>query len=187
MSYDGTTKIGDELAKLYKFSPNSDVKIAKVMKEARAALNLGNGKRLTPEQNMAIWHYHHNKVNGVNIPTEAQGDIVEYVEYVNNPMDKPPSDVIIPTKPLKPFTKATEGAFKLINFSVKLGTKRTVISLEQYIVDALKDRFALMDNSAVRQWIEAAMVDSFEGNEPIMRQVRFTIFQALVGRLKNEQ
>lgn len=184
MSYDGTTKVGDELAKLYRFSPNSDAKIAKVMKEARAALSIGKAKRLTPEQNMAIWRYHHNKVNGVNISTEAQGDIVE---YGNNPIGKPPSAVIIPTKPLKPFTKATEGTFKLINFSVKLGTKRTVISLEQYIVDALKDRFALADNSAVRQWIESALVDSFDDNAPIMRQVRFAIFQALIGGLKNGQ
>lgn len=151
MSYDGTTKVGDELAKLYNFSPTDSKSVAKVMKEARAALNIGNAKRLPLEDRMAIWQYHYNKVNGGNNPT----------------------------KPLKTFTKATEGYFKLINFSVKLGGNRTVINLEQYIVDALKKRFALADNSAVRQWIESAMMDNFDANAPIMRQVRFAIFNEL--------
>lgn len=114
--------------------------------------------------------------------------------HVNNPIDESSSDVIIPaTKddsniatndngsniPTRT-TKATDGAFKLINFSVKLGGKRTVISLEQYIVDALKGRFALADNSKVRQWVEQAMAAVFDANAPIMWQIRFAIFRALI-------
>ena len=69
--------------------------------------------------------------------------------------------------------------YRLIRFRVKLGSVCTVIALEQYIVDALKKRFALADNSSVRQWIHTSLANNFDANAPIMRQVRFAIFKAL--------
>ena len=168
MNYDGTTKVSNALATLYGYSPKSTAKAADIMTEARGSLGIGNARRLSTEQNMAIWNYHFDKLNGVNNPTDGNDSNIPTEAATDSDRNNPTT------------TKATEGAFRLINFSVKLGGKRTVISLEQYIVDALKGRFTLADNSQVRRWIELSMVDSFDAGAPIMRQVRFAIFQALI-------
>jgi hypothetical protein len=76
-------------------------------------------------------------------------------------------------------TEVDAPQYRLIKFRVRLGTVCTVISLEQYIVDALKDRFNLSDNTAVRRWIGTSLANNFDANAPIMRQVRFAIFKAL--------
>ena len=92
MHYDGTTKIGDAVAELYGLTRTNVKKLTPLMTEARAALNLGNGKRLTTEQKKAIYQYHCDKLNKTT-PTYTQTDVVDYVENVSQSVNATVEDV----------------------------------------------------------------------------------------------
>ncbi len=162
--YDTSESITDQLAKLYNCSPKSSAKLANLMNEARRALKLGKSKRLTDKQRMYIWRYHAKKV-GVIIPKPSNS------LNVNIP-------IVEPVK--KPSVKAVDGIYKLINFGLKVGDKRTVISLERYIADKLSERFGLGSNSDIRKWIQTNAANDIDLNQPLMRQIRHNIIEHLV-------
>lgn len=164
LSYEPGVKITDQLAILYNCSPKSVAKLANLMSESRRALKLGNGKRLTDKQCRSIWRYHAKKV-GVIIPKPSNS------LSVNIPIAEPVK---------KPSVKAVDGIYKLINFGLKVGDKRTVISLERYIADKLSERFSLSSNSDVRKWIQTNAANDIDLNQPLMRQIRHNIIEHLV-------
>lgn len=165
LAYEPGVKITDQLAILYNCSPKSVAKLANLMSESRRALKLGNGKRLTDKQCRSIWRYHAKKV-GVIIPKPivSIGVSIPTVEPVK-----------------KPSVKATDGIYKLINFGLKVGDKRTVISLERYVTEKLSERFGLSSNSDVRKWIQTNAANDIDLSQPLMRQIRHNIFERLVG------
>ncbi|MFI3187714.1 MAG: hypothetical protein QX198_17200 [Methylococcaceae bacterium] len=92
MSYDGSTKVGDAVVGLYGLTRTNVKKLTPLMTEAREALNLGNGKRLTTEQKKAIYQYHCDKLNKAT-PTYTQTDAVDYVESISQPVNATVEDV----------------------------------------------------------------------------------------------
>jgi hypothetical protein len=187
MSYDGTTDLNIELANLYQCSPKDNNKMSALRGEAKQALNIVGKVKFNDAQRLEVYRWHYARINGSNNPilTIESNNPTEQVTNgtgSNNPISvaTKTNDVNIPTAPKTISKKAISGDFKLINFSVRLSKGRTVISLESYIVDALKRRFTLADNTQVRQWIESVMTGNFDPAQPIMRQIRFAIIQALI-------
>lgn len=90
MNYDGTTPVAIEIAKLYGYSANSQATISKKMKEARTALNVGDARKLSVAQNMAIFEYHKNNRKAVEDNSHVNTDIVEYIQQ---PIIEPVEDI----------------------------------------------------------------------------------------------
>ncbi len=76
--------------------------------------------------------------------------------------------------------ESADSPFKLVNFSIKLPDRRTTISLERYYTDALQSKFKLKNNVEIRQWIEAAIADNIDSDQPITRQVKCLIVKSLL-------
>lgn len=155
MNYDGTTPVSIELARLYGFSPKSSVKVAAAMAEARTALVLGNGKRLTPQQNMAILQYHQG-VKGVEDNSQAA---INGVEDISQPY---PDDKLI----------------RMAFYTVIDGTrKRQVIALHGFMFNALMVALGSADKQDVPKWLNN---QAFIGGKPITLQAQQSIVRALL-------
>jgi hypothetical protein len=64
--YDGVGKLGDELAKLYRFSPKSNNLIADRIAEAKAGLGItSKAKKRTANENLALWQWHYEKLHPI--------------------------------------------------------------------------------------------------------------------------
>ena len=73
--------------------------------------------------------------------------------------------------------------FKQIHFAINLGSKRTTVMLEGYLVKALQRKHGLVDNPAIRTWIEQSIkndVARFDGDAPLTKQVKRIIIESLV-------
>lgn len=73
--------------------------------------------------------------------------------------------------------------FKQIHFAVSLGSKRTTTMLEAYLVKALQHKHGLIDNTAVRVWIEQAITGDarrFDSYAPLTRQIKRLIIESLI-------
>jgi hypothetical protein len=73
--------------------------------------------------------------------------------------------------------------FKQIHFAINLGNKRTTVMLEGYLAKALQRKHGLIDNPAIRAWIEQALKDDgarFDSYAPLTRQVKRIIIESLV-------
>ena len=64
MKYDGTGKLADAIADLYGVPPKSQVRIAALIKEAKAGLSIeSKSKRLPDDVKLAIWRWHYDRLN----------------------------------------------------------------------------------------------------------------------------
>ena len=73
--------------------------------------------------------------------------------------------------------------FKQIHFAINLGKKRTTVMLEGYLVKALQRKHGLVDNPAIRAWIERAIKSDsvrFDSFAPLTKQVKRIIIESLV-------
>ena len=75
MKYDGTGKLAEAIADLYGVPPKSQVRIAALIKEAKAGLSIeGKSKRLPDDVKLAIWRWHYDRLNSVQ--DVKQADVV---------------------------------------------------------------------------------------------------------------
>ena len=60
--------------------------------------------------------------------------------------------------------------------------KRTTIMLEQFFIDALRNKHGLSDNRAIRQWLESAIAtdDKFDPSASLTKQVVRMIVESLI-------
>jgi hypothetical protein len=79
MTYDGTGKIGAELAALYGFSPKNQTRIAELMKLAKVALEITNASRLNTDDKLRVYQWHSKRVQDIKRP-----DTVKQPEPVQN-------------------------------------------------------------------------------------------------------
>jgi len=73
--------------------------------------------------------------------------------------------------------------FKQIHFAINLGKKRTTVMLEGYLVKALQRKHGLVDNPAIRTWIEQSIkIDGarFDSDAPLTKQVKRIIVESFV-------
>jgi hypothetical protein len=193
MSYDGTN-LNDEIARIVKCSQGNRNKINEYKQAAMADLGLVKGTKLTPEQNISIARRCAENVNGgqtvaqnhgleVNVtPDEDKKSVrnTEPVQYLEQTIKR---NVITRKPPRNKTPKVDRGidaAFKPISFTLNLNYKRSGVSLDTYLIDALKDRFSLTNNSQIREWIETALENSDKVGSPIIKQVEYAIFMALI-------
>lgn len=81
----------------------------------------------------------------------------------------------------KPPESVLTDPFALVKLSLKIGDRRTVLSLERYLVDLMKVRFGLASNANVSRWIEANISGKLDPSIPLTKQVVYAIVMALIG------
>ncbi len=81
--YDGVGKLGDELAKLYGFSPGNNDRIANLTAEAKAGLGItSKAKKRTADENLALWQWHVDKKRST--PKDGTHESVEINSQPDN-------------------------------------------------------------------------------------------------------
>ena len=196
MNYDGTTPLQPALAKLVGLSVKSQAKLAGLVKEAKTALGIDTGARiLPPEQRLAIYQWHRDRLNPVqNIKQdeapnpEQQPDSPIY----NVKQDKPgqvddvyTDSVVYDVKQDTPLTNDGDNNpndFGQIHFAIQVENKRTTVMLEGYLVKALQRKHGLTGNGDIRAWIgQAIKADSrFDSHAPLTRQVKRLVVESFV-------
>lgn len=167
MSYDGTTTVTTEIARLYGFSPKSQAKTAKLMKEARVALNIGNNKHLTPKQNTAIFEYHQSKAKPVEHVSQT---VIESVENIQQPTNEAVEYISQHYDPYK---------LARVAFYTNIGgiKKRQVVALHGFMLNALMVAIKSSRKPDIPKWLNN---QPFIAGLPITLQVQQAIVKALL-------
>ena len=101
-NYDGTGKLGEAIADLYRCSPRNHNKVAELIQQAKDQLGItSKSKNLPDEVKLAIWQWHYDRLHpatheDVNIfsqieQSESVGQSVETISQTKLPL---PVDII---------------------------------------------------------------------------------------------
>lgn len=160
MDYDGTTPLQPAMAELVGLSAKSQAQLAVLVKEAKTALGISTARVLPPNERLAVYRWHWERLNPVQ---NVKQDVPALVD------GEPVYD------------------FKQIHFAVIVmregQPKRTTVMLEGYLVKALQRKHGLADNPSVRAWIENAVKADgarYDGYAPLTRQLMRIIIESLV-------
>ena len=176
MSYDGSSKLGNEIAKLYSCSSKNNNKISALVGEAKAALGVTTKSKILPDDvKLAIYKWHYDRLNPAcdvqrdgDIQNVKQDGVVYDVKQDNNSL-------------------GNSADYDHIHFAVMIRhqgkPKRTTVMLEGYLAKALQRKHGLVDNPAIRVWIEQAIKSDglrFDPDAPLTRQVKRIITESFV-------
>ena len=208
--YDGTGKLAEAIADLYGVPPKSQVRIAALIKEAKAGLSIeGKSKRLPDDVKLAIYQWHYDRLNPVQDVKQDNGGqdnpaqlphkatVQDIKQTKDDGLDLLPSnsvqnvkqvDIVQDIKQSAPAqldddTESPVYDFKQVHFAITVATKRTTVMLEGYLVKALQRKHALIDNSSIRAWIERAIKADgmrFDPEAPLTRQVKRLIVESFI-------
>ena len=193
MQYNGSGKLGDEVAKLYGCSPKNNNKISALVGEAKAALGVTTKSKILPDAvKLAIYRWHCDRLNPVQDvkqidDTQSMPDTVIQGATDGKPETQPDSTVYDVNQNATAHPDGeTDSAvydFEKIHFAVNLENRRTTVMMEGYLVKALQRKHGLVDNPAIRAWIERAIKSDglrFDPDAPLTRQVKRIITESFV-------
>ncbi len=134
MQYDGSGKLGEEIAALYGLSIKSTARIALKVKEAKAGLGITSKAKILPNDvKLAIYKWHCERLNPVQ---DIKQDSVVYDIKQDDVQD------IKPDVPVQ-----LNDDYIQLHFGVTVkrqgGIKRTTVMLEGYLVKALGRKHGL--------------------------------------------
>lgn len=199
--YDGVGKLGDALAALHGISPSNHNKIAQLIAEAKAGLNIDTkSRRLSDDVKLSIYHWHHERLNPatnetVEIVTQpretetveinSQIDNCKPVETFSHPDECNPVDIISQDADSEVVEINSQyGMNDLVRIAfyttTAAGRKRQVIALDGFYLNALM-LAAGIGKADVTKWVQA-QVDgwaAFDAELPITRQVKYLIVREL--------
>jgi len=183
MQYDGSGKLAEAIADLFGLSPKSQEQVAKRIKEAKTGLGITSKAKVLPDEvKLAIYQWHYDRLNAVQDvkQTDSGGLDLAADRIVQNIKQDAPAQ-------LDDDIDVAVYDFKQIHFAVMFAhkghIKRTTVMLEGYLVKALQRKHGLVDNPAIRAWIEQAIKNDglrFDSDSPLTRQVKRIITESLV-------
>lgn len=179
MNYNGTTSLQPALAELLGLSVKSQAQLAVLVKEAKTALGITTARVLPPNERLAVYRWHWERLNPVqNVKQPSAGNLEQQpVRVVQNVKQDVPA--LVDGEPVYDF--------KQIHFAITVmregQPKRTTVMLEGYLVKALQRKHGLADNPSVRAWIENAVKADgarYDSYAPLTRQLMRIIIESLV-------
>ncbi|MCX7092676.1 MAG: hypothetical protein NTY50_04405 [Methylobacter sp.] len=212
MQYDGTGKLAEAIAALFGLSPKSQKQISDRIREAKAGLGVTSKSKLLPNDvKLAIYQWHYDRLNpvcdiqqaddiqGTTQSEAAQDSPIQDVKQTENPDavtqeatdDNPETQTDSSVYDVKQNARAQPDDdmdsavydFEKVHFAVNLGNRRTTVMMEGYLVKALQRKHGLVDNPAIRAWIEQAIKSDglrFDRDAPLTRQVKRIVMESFV-------
>ena len=183
MQYDGNGKLAEAIADLFGLSPKSQEQVAKRIKEAKAGLGITSKAKVLPDDvKLAIYQWHYDRLNPVQDVKQSDNDGLDL--SADSTVQHIKQDAVVQ---LDDDMDSAVYDFKQIHFAVMFAhkghIKRTTVMLEGYLVKALQRKHGLIDNPAIRAWIEQAIKNDgvrFDSDAPLTRQVKRIIIESLV-------
>jgi len=212
MSYDGTGKLSEALAELFRLSAKNHNKIADLIKEAKQALAItAKAKRLPVATKQVIYQWHYQRVNltgNETVELISQVNQNEVVELSSQPEAIEPVETISHTEPselVEYISQPTHGETvetisqaslsqsvelfsqtRIAFYTQKAGQRsRQVIALEGYYMNALATLG--VNKTDVPKWVQTAVNrwEAFNPELPITKQVKCLIVQALMDAIQS--
>jgi hypothetical protein len=179
--YDGTGKLGDALAALHGISPNNHNKIAQLIGEAKADLNIDSKARRFPDDvKLAIYRWHYDRLNPVtDVETISQEEAVEILSQPEavETFSQPAHDDTVEINSHYGFNDLVRVAFYTTSGGIK---KRQVVALDGFYINALM-LAAGIGKADVPKWVQHAVDNwpAFDPLLPITKQVKRLIIREL--------
>lgn len=185
MQYDGSGKLVDAIANLCGLSPKSQARIAVLIKQAKDGLGItSKTKRLPEDVKLDIYRWHYDRLNPVQDVKQTDDDKLDLLP--DNHVQNVKQDAPVQTND----DHVLDGSaydYDQVHFGVTIThrghPKRTTVMLEGYLVKALQRKHGLVDNPAIRAWIEQSIKNDgarFDSDAPLTKQVKRLIINSFV-------
>lgn len=193
--YDGTGKLAEAIAALSGLSPKSRGQIAKLIKQAKTALNITSKAKVMPTNTkLAIWRWHYDRLHpaGESVNIISQPESIEPVNIISQAEDSKPVEIIAQN----PVNEAVEiiaqvdddepevnnlDVIRVAFYVTKDGKRlRQVIALDGFYINGLIAATGITRQD-VPKWIQAAIDGwgAFDAHLPITRQVKYLIVRTM--------
>lgn len=159
-TYDGTTNLQTAIAALCGCSIKSQATIAKLIKQAKESLGITGKCRLSPQNNLAVYQWHYDRLNIIATSVE----LVEPVEKPcdddeHTPIEQVETSPQANNKPVEIMQRLPDNAmFKFAFYTNTYNVRnRQVIGLHGCYVNALLLATGI-DKKGIPVWIQSAVL-----------------------------
>jgi LmbE family N-acetylglucosaminyl deacetylase len=196
INYDGSTNLQPAIAALYGCSLKNQGKIAKLVKQAKAALQIDANRNLSQQQRADIYNWHVKKLSSTNdMTTNNDTAIDELVKNAEGALKAIANDEKIykqvntdgETEEPAPDHYPTYAVVRVAFYTHNIEKTRQVIALNGYILNALM-LVAGLEKKGIPTWIQTAVNNSpnFDTSRAITKQVEALIIERLLKKSKKQ-